>query len=91
MAITIFFSAPQMDTYMQQLSSSSIVSHGGPTLRASDPNLTRWESEVGLNPVAIDRRGRPPHELITPRALPEPTVTMALRLSGAIRAACKRY
>lgn len=73
------------------MASSFILSFGGPSLKASDMNLTTWESGVVENLVAIDRRGRPIYDLITPRALPELSETLTFALAATVRAAVERY
>lgn len=67
------------------------MSHGGPSLKASDMNLTAWETGVADNLVAIDRRGRPIYDLITPRALPELTESLTFSLAATVKAAVERY
>ncbi len=54
-------------------------------------NLSKWENGIPDNLVAIDRHGRPIYDLITPRALPELSESLALKLAGAVRAAVERY
>ncbi|KAM7532684.1 hypothetical protein Aperf_G00000130110 [Anoplocephala perfoliata] len=78
-------------SYDSKVASSFIVSYGGPSLKASDMNLTTWESGVAANLVAIDRRGRPIYDLITPRALPELSESLTLSLAATIKAAVERY
>ncbi|VDL97974.1 unnamed protein product [Schistocephalus solidus] len=73
------------------VSESTVISHGGTHLKASDLNISHWEDSIESNLVAIDRRGRLIFDLITPRTLPELSETMALRLAGVIKAAVERY
>ncbi|VDL59856.1 unnamed protein product [Hymenolepis diminuta] len=79
------------DDYYSNVASSFILSFGGPSLKASDMNLTTWESGVVENLVAIDRRGRPIYDLITPRALPELSESLTFALAATVRAAVERY
>ncbi|BHF68963.1 MAC/Perforin domain [Sparganum proliferum] len=80
-----------VEKYNSMVSASTVISHGGMHLKASDLNISVWEDTIGSNLVAIDRRGRLIYDLITPRTLPELTETMALRLAGVIKAAVERY
>ncbi|KAL7058797.1 hypothetical protein AAHC03_013400 [Spirometra sp. Aus1] len=80
-----------VEKYNSMVSASTVISHGGMHLKASDLNISVWEDTIESNLVAIDRRGRLIYDLITPRTLPELTETMALRLAGVIKAAVERY
>lgn len=60
-------------------------------MKASDVDLLRWEESIEENLVAIDRRGSPIYDVITPRALPELSESMTLKLAGTVKAAVERY
>ncbi|VDN98507.1 unnamed protein product [Rodentolepis nana] len=77
--------------YDSNVASSFILSYGGPSLKASDMNLTIWENGVVENLVAIDRRGRPIYDLITPRALPELSESLTFALAATVKSAVMRY
>uniref|UniRef100_A0A5K3FS21 Macrophage-expressed gene 1 protein n=1 Tax=Mesocestoides corti TaxID=53468 RepID=A0A5K3FS21_MESCO len=80
-----------VENYNSKVASSMVLSHGGPSLKASELNLTNWEMGLEDKLVAIDRRGRPIYDLITPRALPELSESLIFRLVGVVKAAVERY
>ncbi|EUB62738.1 Macrophage-expressed gene 1 protein [Echinococcus granulosus] len=80
-----------VEAYNSKVASSFILSYGGPSLKASDMNLTEWERNLANHLVAVDRRGRPIYDLITPRALPELSESLTFRLAAAVKAAVVRY
>lgn len=80
-----------MERYESMIASSTVLSHGGPSLKLDDTIISHWENDLEGNLVAIDRTGRPIYDLITPRALPELSETLAIRLSGVVKAAVERY
>ncbi|KAL5969825.1 Macrophage-expressed gene 1 protein [Taenia solium] len=77
--------------YNSKVASSFILSYGGPSLKVSDMNLTEWERDLEDHLVAVDRRGQPIYDLITPRALPELSESLTFNLAAAVKAAVVRY
>lgn len=80
-----------MEAYNSKVASSFVLSYGGPSLKVSDMNLTEWERNLEDHLVAVDRRGRPIYDLITPRALPELSESLTFNLAAAVKAAVLRY
>ncbi|VDM33355.1 unnamed protein product [Hydatigera taeniaeformis] len=80
-----------MENYNSKVASSVILSYGGPSIKVGNMNLTEWERHLEDHLVAVDRRGRPLYDLITPRALPELSESLTFRLAAAVKAAVMRY